>query len=112
MEKRRKIFDDGATVVEQVNTPSKKVETPIPSNIKARGSVKLIKTEDVIDTFSGYLPAKVNFALKNGGKCLICGADTSSELRKVCIPCLQKYGRTLYDRAKKAIEIGEKEFEI
>ncbi len=116
MEKRRKIFDDGATVVEEViSKPKKKPELSIDVNksINNRNiGKKTVTVEDVIDTLAGYLPTQVNFMPKDGGECLICGKETSSSMRKICFTCLQNKGEILYKNTKKAIENGNKEFQV
>ncbi len=114
MEKRRKIFDDDATVVEEVTVnPKKKPEMNVNSSINRRNVTnKVIKVEDVLDTFAGYLPTQANFMPKDGGECLICGKETSSSMRKICFDCIQNKGEMLYKDAKKAIENGDKEFQV
>lgn len=114
MEKRRKVFDDGATVVEQVNVSQKKkpeLKVNIERNTSVRNNTnKTVKVEDVISAFAGYLPTGANFMPKDGGACLLCGKETSSSMRKICIPCLQAHGKSIYNKAKEAIGNGEKEF--
>lgn len=116
MEKRRKIFDDGATVVEEVTVKNKKkpgLTVNDGSPINSKNNVKkVIKVEDVIDTFAGYLPSHANFMPKDGGECLICGKETTSSMRKICFDCLQSKGKEIYQKAKKSIEMGDKEFNI
>lgn len=120
MEKRRKIFDgDGTTVTEVISTkPKKKAELEVNTmsdNFSYKPmshEIKKIKVEDVLDTFAGYLPATVNFMTKDSGECLICGKETSSSMRKICFSCLSEHGEELYNKAKKSIEMGDKEFQI
>ncbi len=116
MEKRRKIFDDGATVVEEViSKPKKKpelnvnVDTPMNSRKIVN---KVFNVQDILDTFAGYLPSQANFMPKDGGECLICGKETSSSMRKICFECLQNKGEMIYKNAKRAIEDGDKEFQV
>lgn len=116
MEKRRKIFDDGAATVEEVTVKkNKKPELMVNdgSPMNSRSPLKkTIKVEDIIDTFAGYLPSQANFMPKDGGECLICGKETTSSMRKICFDCLQSKGHDLYTKAKKSVEIGDKEFQI
>lgn len=116
MEKRRKIFDDGAATIEEVTVKkNKKPELAVNdgSFMNSRSSLKkTIKVEDIIDTFAGYLPSQANFMPKDGGECLICGKETTSSMRKICFDCLQRHGDELYNKAKNAIENGNKEFNI
>lgn len=113
MERRKKIFDDGATVVEEVITNKKKKFDMDDTPVKIRNTgTKTIQVTDVLDTFAGYLPTKANFMPKDGGECLICGKETSSSMRKICFDCLQRNGEELYNKAQKSIEIGDKEFQI
>lgn len=112
MEKRRKIFDDGATVVEEVVQKSKKPELKVDLDEPKNTVKKKIKVEDIIETFAGYLPTQANFMPKDGGECLLCGKETSSSMRKICFNCLQREGEKLFKKAKKSIEMGDKDFQI
>lgn len=116
MEKRRKIFDDGAAIVEEVSVKQKKkpelgvnVDKPINSRIREK---KTIQVTDVLDTFAGYLPTQANFMPKDGGECLLCGKETTSSMRKICFDCLQSRGQELYNNSKRSIEVGDKELQI
>lgn len=116
MEKRRKIFDDGVTVTEEVSVKNKKkpgltVNDGSTTNYKSPVR-KTIKVEDVIDTFAGYLPTQFNFMPRDGGQCLLCGKETISSMRKICVDCLKKRGKEIYQKARNFAEIGDNEFDI
>lgn len=114
MEKRRKIFDEGGTTVEEVTVSrnKKKPELMVNDGSPKITVKKTIKVEDIIDTFAGYLPAQANFMPKDGGECLLCGKETTSSMRKICFDCLKNKGKELYQKAKKSSEMGNKEFQI
>lgn len=112
MEKRRKIFDDGATIVEEIVQKPKKPELKVDLDEPRNTVKKTINVEDIIETFAGYLPTQANFMPRDGGECLLCGKETSSSMRKICFDCLQSKGQELYRKAKKSIEIGDKDFQI
>lgn len=116
MEKRRKIFDDGSTVVEEVSVRNKKkpelnvnVDKPINNRSTEKKTIQVV---DVLDTFAGYLPTQANFMPRDGGECLLCGKETTSSMRKICFDCLQKKGQEIFKKAKKSVEVGDKDFQI
>ena len=114
MDKRRKIFDDGAATVEEVSVTRKKNDRSgnVDSAPIVGVSMQFINISDVIDMFAGYLPAQVNFMDRDGGKCLICGAETSGSMRKICFECLQKHGENIYNKTKRAVKNHEDGFQI
>lgn len=113
MEKRRKIFEgDGTTVEEVISTKPRKKPDLSVNAVAARNDTKDIHVDDVLDSFAGYLPASANFMPKDSGKCVICGKDTSSSMRKLCFDCLQNHAEELYEKALKAIDNGDKVFQI
>lgn len=115
MENRKKIFEDNTVVVEEViKTPTKKQKLKVNFEETENKNIedKTIGVSDIIDTFAGYLPTQANFMDKDGGECLLCGKETTSSMRKICFDCLQNKGKTLYKKAKKAIETGNKYFSM
>lgn len=108
MEKRRKIFDEDATFVEEVEvitSPQNK-----PNQDETTHNRKELSAADILDTFAGYLPVQANFMPADGGQCLICGQQTSGSMRKLCFDCLKSNGKELYRKAKKSLESGDNDF--
>lgn len=114
MEKRRKIFDDGATTVEEVSASKQKKKPELNVSVNYKNVIiKTVKVEDVLSAFAGYLPTQVNFMPRDdSGECVICGNKTSSSMRAICFDCIQRRGQELYLKAKKSIENGDTEFQI
>lgn len=114
MEKRRKIFDDGAATVEEISVAKQKKKPELNVTVNNKNVImKTVKVEDVLSAFAGYLPTQVNFMPRDdSGECVICGNKTSSSMRTICFDCLQRRGQELYLKAKKSVEIGDKEFQI
>lgn len=115
--KKRRIYnDDGTMVVESVEVNKKKKNLDIDtSNNDIRNTMekKTISVLDVFDSFAGYLPPQANFMPSdNGTNCILCGKQTSSSMRKICFDCMKTKGKELYKKSKKAIENGNKEFDI
>ena len=114
--KRRKIYDEDATLVEEVTTNKKKnnLKIDLDDNIEDQNNSekKTILVNDVLSAFAGYLPPRANFMDSNPGECKICGKDTSSSMRTICFECMIKYGKELYDEAKNAIERNSMSFEF
>lgn len=112
--RNKKIFDDGAILVEQtyqtdvVEVVSKKMRSAPMSETKT------INVADVFDTYAGYIPQRfgMNDGADDSGECIICGAKTQYPLRKICVPCLEKYGKEIFDKAKNCVEDGESYFEM
>lgn len=112
--RNKKIFDDGAILVEQTY-PTDDVEVVSKKTRSAPMSeTKTINVVDVLDTYAGYIPQRfgMNDGAEDSGECIICGAKTQYPLRKVCVPCLEKYGRDVYEKCKGSIESGESYFEL
>lgn len=112
--RNRKIYDDGAVMVEQTyaddsaTVVSKKMRSaPVSEN-------KTINVTDVFETYAGYIPQRfgMNDGAEDNGECIICGAKTQYPLRKICVPCLEKYGKEIFEKCKESIESGESYFEL
>lgn len=116
MEKHRKIFDDDGVMVEAVETVKKEDDTAeVPMRRTARIVPKTVsvKVTDVMDSFAGYLPSQASFTEgDNKGACVLCGKETTTELRKVCFDCLKSHAMELHHAATDAIMNGEKDFTI
>lgn len=112
--RNKKIFDDGAIIVEQtypnddVEVVSKKMRS------STMNGTKTINVADVLDTYAGYIPQRfgMNDGAEDSGECIICGSKTQYPLRRICVPCLEKYGRDILKKCKESIESGESYFEL
>ena len=112
--RNKKIYDDGAILVEQTY-PADDVEVVSKKTRSAPMSdTKTINVSDVFDTYAGYIPQRfgMNDGAEDSGECIICGAKTQYPLRKICVPCLEKYGHEIYENAKNCIDEGESDFEL
>lgn len=114
MDKKRKIFDDDATVVEAIEVDKHdEPNVPIVRRAGMKPTAKTVKVTDVLDTFAGYLPSQAAFTEgTNKGECVLCGKETTNELRKVCFDCLKTHAMELHHEAVSAMENGKTEFEI
>lgn len=114
MDKKRKIFDDDATVVEVVEVDKRNEPTvPIVRRAAMKSESKTVKVTDVLDTFAGYLPSQAAFTEgTNKGECVLCGKETTNELRKVCFDCLKTHSMELHHEAVDAMLNGKTEFEM
>lgn len=101
--KRRRVFDDGATIVEEVKIEkSEGTKQDKPQRAKRNKSIKVV---DVMDTFWGYLIPRINKTKQDeGGECILCGKQTSTSHRKICFECMQEHGENLYTKAREAVE--------
>lgn len=112
--RNRKLYDNDGVVVEQtyptddVEVVSKKMRSAPMSETKT------INVADVLDTYAGYIPQRfgMNYGAEDSGECIICNAKTQYPLRKICVPCLEKYGREIFEKCKESIDIGESYFEL
>lgn len=113
MEKRRKVYDDGSTVVESVETKKKNnLKIDLEDEGKSQSNKKTLFVKDIFSAFAGYLPPRANFGDDKPGECQICGKETSSSLRTICFDCMVKHGKSLYDKSKKAIGMNQGNFEF
>lgn len=120
MDKKRKIFDDDATVVEVVEVDKRNEPTvPIVRRAAMKSESKTVKVTDVLDTFAGYLPSQAAFTERtnrtegtNRGECVLCGKETTNELRKVCFDCLKTHSMELHHEAVDTMLNGKTEFEM
>lgn len=115
MEKRRKVFDDGSTVVESVETKKKnslKIDLDDNVEVKSNSGKKTLLVKDIISAFAGYLPPRANFGDDKPNECQICGKETSSSIRTICFDCMVKNGKKLYDEAIKSINKQNDSFEF
>lgn len=113
---RKRIFEEGMSVEDNSIVVSKK---PPVNDDTAEDAEKIknkadmeIKVSDVLDTFAGYLPGKANFMTMEKGTCMICGSKTMSSMRKICMECLTKNGKKIYESAKHAADIGDVSFKV
>lgn len=108
---RKRLFAEGAAAEDSMliveKKPSEKKKFDGGTEDK-EGQEKSVRVEDIFDAFAGYLPGQVNFMPRDKGKCVICGKETMSSMRKICIGCLSNNGRKLYKKAKEAINSGDK----
>lgn len=115
MEKRRKVFDDGSTMVESVETKKKnnlKIDLDDKVEVQNDNGKKTLFVKDVLSAFAGYLPPRANFGDDKPNECQICSKETSSSLRTICFDCMVKHGKKLYEEAKKAIEMNQSNFDF
>lgn len=113
MEKRRKVYDDGSTMVESVETKKKNnLKIDLEDEGKSQNNKKTLFVKDILSAFAGYLPPRANFGDNKPNECQICGKETSSSLRTICFDCMVKHGKKLYEEAKKAIEVNQDSFEF
>lgn len=112
--RNKKIFDDGAILVEQTYPTDDVAVVSKKTRSVSMGGTKTINVTDVLDTYAGYIPQRfgMNDGAEDSGECIICGAKTQYPLRKICVPCLEKYGDGLYEACKLCIENGEDSFSI
>lgn len=122
--KRRTLYDRDGTVVEQIvgvgvgdEVSVMKTSASVPSVFSMDGDSTLtgkeFSTSDVFDTFVGYINPRIEIMIVDddgeGNKCLICGADTNKNIRKICFDCMKKHRDDLYTKMKSAIISGDKE---
>lgn len=113
MEKRRKIFDDDATMVEAVEVEKKEQNVPIVRRAAMKPVAKTVEVIDVLDAFAGYLPSQAAFNEGEGkGTCVLCGKETTTSLRKICFDCLKAHSMDLHHGAVDALTNGKTEFEV
>lgn len=117
MEKRRKIFDDDATMVEAIEVEKKEEAVPPIVRRAAKMAVKpepiTVKVIDVLDAFAGYLPSQAAFNESEGkGTCILCGKETTTSLRKICFDCLKQRAMELHHEAVSALSDRKTEFEL
>ena len=117
--KRRTLYDRDGTVVEQVvgvgeDVSDMKTSAPSAFSMDGNGGLigKELSTADVFDTFAGYINPRIEITSAEddgeGSKCLICGASTNKNIRKICFDCMRKYRDDIYTKMKSAILSGDK----
>lgn len=117
--KRRTLYDRDGTIVEQVvgvgdEVSVMKASAPTVFSIGGDSVLtgKEFSTFDVFDTFVGYINPRIEITSVedngDGGTCLICGAFTNKNIRKICFDCMRKHRDSLYTKMKFAILSGEK----
>lgn len=111
MEKRRKVFDDGSTIVESVERTTEnkkksnlKIDLDDKIETKSNSSKKTLLVKDVMSAFAGYIPPRANFGDDTPNECKLCEKETSSNIRTICFDCMIKHGKKLYDSAVKALD--------
>lgn len=104
IENQEVIYDDGYTSV--VKTDNGTAPVPPPDTPFEPKPVSVV---DMLDTLAGYVIPVINMGTGTNekGECLLCGKSTAYEKRKLCVDCMQKYGKSYYERAKVAVENGE-----
>lgn len=109
-----KIFDDDGIVIESKPAEEKKESVYSVKSAKSAGRKTEINVADVLDAYAGYMPQRfgMNDASLGAGECVICGGKTQYTTRKICVPCLDKYGKEIYKNAKEAIENSQISFEL
>lgn len=114
VKRNKKIYDDGSVMVEQTYTDDSATVVSKKMRSAPVGETKMINVTDVFDTYAGYIPQRfgMNDGAEDSGECIICGAKTQYPLRKICVPCLEKYGREIFKKCKESIENGESYFEL
>lgn len=101
MANRRKIYDNDGTTVEVSDTP--KVEENVEimkANEVAEEKEIEVNAQDALSSFAAYMIPQLSFMETGHGTCVICGADTNSEMRTICLDCMKKYKKELYDSMK------------
>lgn len=98
---RKKIYDSDATVV--YAEPAKEMPTEdkviVAEDIQVVAEPKRIKVSDIVSAFAGYTIPQINPMSMGEGMCVICGAETNSEIRTICFDCMKKYKNTLLKEA-------------
>ena len=84
-------FEEAVVVNEQavVVTKTGKSKKHVTESTDAKYKVSAADMISTLFTYVGSPVKKGNF--KNGGKCLLCGANTASADRKICWECLIAY---------------------
>lgn len=97
------VYEDDYTSVIKTDTPS------MPTPVEPTFEPKAITVGDMLDTLAGYVIPTINLSTGTNekGECMLCGRETAYSNRKLCIHCMQTYGREYYNKAKQAIENGE-----
>lgn len=101
MANRRKIYDNDGTTVEVSDTP--KVEETVSvmrANEVAEEKEIEVSAQDALSSFAAYMIPQLSFMETGHGTCVICGADTNSEMRTICLDCMKKHKKELYDSMK------------
>lgn len=106
------IYDDNATMVIRQETEAVPMQDEM-TVIKQTANVPMpdkIAVTDILDTMTGFVIPRFNLVKDSdgSGECLVCGKRTAYKMRKLCVDCMEKHGKVFYEKARNAIENGEK----
>ncbi len=98
------IYDDGYTTVTASPGSGEPVQPPEPPF-----EAQPVSVVDMLDTLAGYVIPVINMGAttEGNGQCLLCGKKTAYKMRKLCVDCMNTYGKSYYEKAKIAIENGD-----
>lgn len=100
MANRRKIYDNDGTTVEVSDTPKVEEKVEVMKADTSEEKEIEVSAQDALSSFSAYMIPQLSFMETGHGTCVICGADTNSEMRTICLDCMKKYKKELYDSMK------------
>lgn len=112
MKKRKILFEDESTKLEEIENKNPIDSFNISDSISLKKSVLnkriTMSLEDAFETICGYMVSGFQNEIEPGkGTCKSCGTKTSRLQRHLCGDCMNKCCKSLIDQTKNAIKNKE-----